>query len=671
MEPTCCSAGCCTEAYPFSLAHVGLYWIFFSGCILLFANTASIRIGALLAARREDRFDRPWQRIKRVLLYAFAQKRMFRDLYAGAFHILIFWGFVVLLLRSISLIGQGLVPGFDPGTFLGPLTPWYLLMKDVFEVLVLLAIAMAVGRRLFKRPARLDNSWDAYVTLAFIGGLMITDFFADAALIKMTAPDWAPWVPFSRMVSDAMSSLAPDSAREGFVAMWWAHMVILFGFLNFLPYSKHFHVLTSVFNVFFADASRNPPLKKIDLETEHFGTSRIQDLTWKQMLDLYTCTECGRCKEGCPTTITEKPLKPKEYGNDLRDYLYATPLADLAQDKPAPEGRPLVGGAISEDTIWACTTCGYCEHACPLLIKFVDKLTDMRKYLTLEESRFPEEAQIAFKGMERQGNPWNFPRADRMKWAEGLDVPVFSEKPDSEYLFWVGCAGAYEEHGKRVSRAFVKLLNAAGVSFAVLGEEESCTGDAARRLGNEYLFQSLAEANVETLKGHEVKKIVTNCPHCLQTLKNEYPEFGGNFEVVHGTQLVARLLREGRLTLRSQVDETLAFHDPCYLARYNEEVDAPRTILQWVPGLHVREMKNSHKATLCCGAGGGRMWLEEKLGTRINHARLKQAADTGAAGIAVACPFCNVMLNNAAGETGREGFQSHDVLELAARALGS
>lgn len=670
MEPTCCGAACCGSTYPFSLAHVGIYWAFFAACIFLFANTASIRIGALVAARPDDRFDRPWARLKGVFVYAFAQKRMFRDLYAGIFHIFIFWGFVVLLLRSVSLMAQGLIPGFDPGTFLGPWTPWYILMKDVFEVLVLVAIAMAVGRRIFNRPARLDNSWDAYATLGFIAGLMLTDFFADAALIQMTAPEWAPWAPFSRMVSDAMTSLAPGAAEEGFFAMWWAHMVLLFGFLNFLPYSKHFHVLTSVFNVYFADGKRNPPMKKIDLEVEHFGTNRIQDLTWKQMLDLYTCTECGRCKEGCPTTLTDKPLRPKEYGNDLRDYLYATPIEALAQDRPVPEGRPLVGGTISEDTIWACTTCGYCEHACPLLIKFVDKLTDMRKYLTLEESNFPEEAQAAFKGMERQGNPWNFPRADRTNWAEGLEVPHISVKPDAEYLFWVGCAGAYEERGKNVSRALVKLLNAAGVSFAVLGEEESCTGDAARRLGNEYLFAAMAEANVEVLNGYGVKKIVTNCPHCLQTLGNEYPAFGGNYKVVHGTQLAARLLAEGKLKLTSEVKGHLTFHDPCYLARYNEEVEAPRAILEAVPGLSFSEMANSHKATLCCGAGGGRMWLDERLGTRINHARLQQAADTGASGVAVACPFCSVMLNNAAGETGREGFQTHDVLELAARALG-
>lgn len=669
MGPTCC-ATLCTDSYPFTPAHVGVYWAFFAFCIFLFANTASIRIGALLAARPEDRLDRPWERLKGVFLYAFAQKRMFRDLYAGLFHIFIFWGFVVLLLRSVSLVAQGLVPGFDPGTFLGCLTPWYILMKDVFEVFVLVAIAMAVGRRLFARPARLDNSWDAYATLGFIAGLMLTDFFADAALITMTDPDWAPWAPFSLLVSNAMAGVAPNTAEEGFLAMWWAHMLLLFGFLNFLPYSKHFHVLTSVFNVYFADGKRNPPMKKIDLEAEHFGTSRIQDLTWKQMLDLYTCTECGRCKEGCPTTLTEKPLRPKEYGNDLRDYLYATPVGEMGQDKPAPGDRPLVGGTISHDTIWACTTCGYCEHACPLLIKFVDKLTDMRKYLTLEESSFPEEAQAAFKGMERQGNPWNFPRADRMKWAEGLEVPHISEKPEAEYLLWVGCAGAYEERGKKVSRALVKLLNAAGVSFAVLGEEESCTGDAARRLGNEYLFAAMAEANVEVLNGYSVKKIVTNCPHCLQTLGSEYPAFDGRYEVVHGTQLVARLLREGKLKLTAEVKESLTYHDPCYLARYSEEVEAPRAILKAVPGLAVAEMANSHKATLCCGAGGGRMWLDEKLGTRINHARLQQAVETGAKGAAVACPFCNVMLNNAAGETGHEGFQTHDVLELAAKALG-
>jgi Fe-S oxidoreductase len=671
----------------------GLFWAFVLGSLALFANTMQRRIGALLKGVPDDRFDRPWERFKGLLLYAFAQKRMVRDRYAGVYHLMIFWGFCVLALRSLMLIVEGLFPKFHLTELLGVWGYGYQATKDVFEVLVVVGILMAMGRRLFARPERLENSWDAWATLSLIGGLMVTDLLADGAFIALNNPDWKAWSPAGLAVASLFTGTEPQALHVGYRTLWWLHLAILFAFANFLPYSKHFHVFTSLFNVYFRSLEPWKNLKKMDLEAEHFGINKIQDFTWKQMLDFYTCTECGRCTEVCPTTNTGKPLRPKNYGNDLRDYLYKTPLEEMEKDRqpaedrlliggPVPEGafwkrseetppwtEKEIGGCISSDTIWACTTCGFCEWACPLHITFVEKLVGMRRYLTLEESNFPAEAQTAFKGMERQGNPWNLPQADRAKWAEGLNVPHISEKPDAEYLFWVGCAGAYDAAGQKVSQALAKLLKAAGVSFAILGEEETCTGDAARRLGNEYLFATLAEANVETLNGYKVRKIVTNCPHCLNTLKNEYPDFGGNYEVVHGTELVAALLKEGRLQLTGEVRESLTFHDPCYLARYNGQVEAPRAILKAIPGLSMKEMERHGEAAMCCGAGGGRFWLEEKLGKRVNHARFEQAVATSANGVAVACPFCNVMLNNAAGETGKEGFATTDVLELAARAL--
>ena len=670
-----------------------LFWGFVFASLALFANTARVRIGALMRGMPENRWDHPWERLKGLILYAFVQKRMVRDWYAGAFHLLIFWGFCVLGLRSLSLIAEGLFPSFHLTELLGPWGLGYQFTKDVFEVLVIVGILMAAGRRVFARPARLDNSWDAWATLNLIGWLMVADILADGAFIALNNPDWKTWSPAGLAVASLLGGISRESLFLLYRVMWWIHLAIFFAFLNFLPYSKHFHVFTALFNIYFRDLNPEKNIKKMDLEAEHFGVNKIQDFTWKQLLDFYTCTECGRCKEVCPTTLTGKPLRPKEYGNDLRNYLYETPLDQMEKDKPVPENRLLIGGpvppgsvwamenhtppwsladlggAVSSDTIWACTTCGYCEWACPLHITFVEKLVGMRRYLTLEESSFPQEAQVAFKGMERQGNPWNLAQADRGKWAEGLGVPLISEKPDAEYLFWVGCAGAYDGAGQKVSVALVKLLKAAGVSFAILGKEETCTGDSARRLGNEYLFATLAEANVETLNGHKVKKIVTNCPHCFNTLKNEYPDFGGNYSVVHGAKLVAELLSSGRLKLTADVKESLTYHDPCYLSRYNHEVEAPRTILKAIPGITLSEMERHGEAAMCCGAGGGRMWREEKLGKRVNHERLEQALATGAKGVAVACPFCNVMLNNAAGETGHEGFATYDVLELAAKAL--
>lgn len=645
------------------------FWAFVFVSLTLFANTAHTRIGALLAGMPDNRFNHPWERLKGLISYVFLQKRMVRDRYAGFFHLLIFWGFVVLLLRSLSLILEGLFVDFHLTEMLGVFGLGYQTTKDIFEVLVLVGVILAGARRLFFKPDRLHNSWDAWATLSFIGGLMVADLFADGAFIAMYHPSWQSWAPAGSAVAAMIASAAPQTLQLIYTVFWWAHMVLLFGFLNFLPYSKHFHVLTVVFNVFFRALEPSENIKRMDLEAEHFGINRIQDLTWKEMLDLYTCTECGRCKEVCPTTITEKPLQPMEFGNDVRDYLYATPLSEMKRDAEVPEDRPLIGGKISEDTIWACTTCGYCEWACPQFIGYVGKIVGMRRYLTLEESNFPQEAAAGFKGMERQGNPWNMAKADRAAWAEGLDVPHISDNPNAEYLFWVGCAGAYDAAGQKVSKALVKLMKAAGVSFATLGTEETCTGDSARRLGNEYLFETLAETNVETLNGYKVKKIVTNCPHCLNTLKNEYKAYGGDFEVVHGTQLVAQLITEKRLEMTGEIKKNLTFHDPCYLARYNGETDAPRKILDAIPGVQVKEMEDSGQGAMCCGAGGGRMWLEEKLGKRINHERLEQAIATGAESVAVSCPFCNVMLGNAAGETDNETFKTYDVIELAAKAL--
>ena len=670
-----------------------LFWILTLGAVGFFAFTANRRIATLRAGLPDNRFDQPWVRLKGVLLYAFVQKRMVRDPYAGLYHLLIFWGFCVLSLRSLDLILGGLFPRFHLVELLGGAGLAYSFMKDIFEVLVLAGIALAMLRRALFKPWRLENSLDAWGTLSFIAVLMATDLLADGALIARDGPAWAAWSPASRVVAGWLAGQNLDQLTNLYKLNWWLHLAALYGFANFLPYSKHFHVFTSVFNIYFRALEPTKNLKKMDLEAEHFGANRIQDFSWKQMLDLYTCTECGRCLEHCPTTLTGKPLRPKNFGNDLRDYLYATRLEDLAQDKPVPEDRKLIGGpvpegsvwdlmqdhqpwsagalggAISTDTIWACTSCGYCEWACPLHITFVDKLVQMRRYLTLEESDFPAEAQVAFKGMERQGNPWNLPQSDRAKWAEGREIPTLAEKPDAEYLFWVGCAGSYDAAGQRVSQSLAKLLKAADVSFAILGTEESCTCESARRLGNEYLFQSATEANIELLKGHDVRKIVTNCPHCLNTLKNEYPEFGGQFEVVHGTELVAKLIADGRLKMEQTVDVDLTYHDPCYLSRYNGQVAAPRAILDAIPGVKLTEMEKKGEATMCCGAGGGRMWLEEKLGKRVNHERFEQALETKASCVAVSCPFCNVMLNNAAGETGHEEVATQDVLELAAKSL--
>ncbi|MEO8191497.1 MAG: (Fe-S)-binding protein [Acidobacteriota bacterium] len=647
--------------------------------ILAFVYSVVRRIRVLLTGAPENRFDRIPLRIRKTLEYAFAQKRMFRDLYAGIFHILIFGGFVVLVVRSLSLVVEGLVPGFV--LLPGGLGNAYTLVKDVFEVLVLLGVAMAVFRRSFARPPRLDLTLDAWFILFLIALLMATDLLADGArsLLFPAALDLR-WAPAVAMVSRALRGTSPAGLQRIYEASWWIHLADLLFFANYLPYSKHFHILAAVPNIFLMKLDPMGQLGTPDLEnSERFGVSRVEDLSWKSMLDGYTCTECGRCRVVCPTALTGKPLDPRVFIATLRDAVYeATPSLLAAQsgrgadaDRPEAPRKDLIGGWVTEDTLWACTTCGYCTSACPVfIIPVVDKIIEMRRHLVLEKAEFPKEMQTAFRGMETNGNPWGIAASSRADWAKDLPVMTMAEAEGSpiDILFWVGCAGSYEDRAKKVSRALVDLLNSAGVKFAILGTEETCNGDSARRMGNEYLFQILAQQNIETMNGYGIKKIVTNCPHCFNVIKNEYPPFGGRYEVMHGTELVSSLVAEGRIRLENRIDESITFHDPCYLGRYNDVYDAPRQILEAIPGLRLQELARSKEKGLCCGAGGGRMWMEEKIGTRINQTRMQEIAEAKTDSVGVSCPFCMVMIGNAKEELG-VSTQPFDVLELARRSM--
>jgi len=654
--------------------------------IAVFVYSMSRRIRVLMAGRPDNRFTRIGRRIAETLEYAFAQKRMFRDPYAGFFHILIFAGFVVLTVRSIALVLEGSIPGFV--LLPGPPGDYYTLLKDVFEVLTLAGVLLAVFRRAFARPKRLDLSMDAWLILFLIGLLMATDLVAAGAQLALAPSLQTRWSPVVLTIARMLSGIDRGSLQTLYETCWWVHLFDLLFFGNYLPYSKHFHILSSIPNIFFMNLEPMGKLKTVDLEnTERFGASRVEDLTWKSMLDGYTCTECGRCREVCPTALTGKPLDPKIFIGNVRDAVYEATPGILAQQAGHGDGaatsqggvdaatqprKDLIGGWISEDTIWACTMCGFCTTACPVfIVPAVDKIAEMRRYLVLDKAEFPKEVQNAFRGMETNGNPWNMSASSRADWAKGLPVATMSqvEGVEVEVLFWVGCAGSYEDRAKRVSKALVEILNAAGVSFAILGTEETCTGDSARRMGNEYLFQTLAQQNIETLNGHKVKRIVTNCPHCMNCLKNEYPDFGGHYEVLHGSQLVADLIAEGRVKLTTPIPDSITFHDPCYLGRYNGAYEAPRQILRAIPGLELKELERSREKGLCCGAGGGRMWMEEKLGTRINQARMQEIAAAGTGSVGVSCPFCMVMIGNAKDELAVTT-QPFDVLELARRSMG-
>ena len=635
----------------------------------------SRRFQLLRSGRADNRFDRLGERFKHMLVYAFGQKKMFDDPVAGFYHLLIFYGFLMVSLRTVTMVIEGLFAGWEFPLLDSPLGHAYLFSKDIFELLVLVGLAVAIWRRGIQRKERVIQSWGAWLVIGFIAILMITDLTSEGARIAAGELEGS-YLPISSLVARAFAGLGPAMLQFIYGFSWWLHLITLFAFANELPYSKHFHVYTSIFNVFFANLDAPGKLPSMDLENidedSTFGISTITDFTWKQMLDMYTCTECGRCREYCPTTLTHKPLQPVLFLKSVRNELYAEQGEILGSpgDGPNASQKGLVPVVVDPDVIWACTTCRWCEQACPLDISYVDKIVEMRRNLVLEKAEFPEEAQSAFRGYEVNGNPWQLPAEERGNWASDLGVPLAAEAGgDFEYLFFVGSPGSYDDHGKKVSQALVKILQAAGVKIAILGPEEVSTGDAARRLGNEYLFQMLAQQNIETMNRYGVKKIVTNCPHAFNTLAHEYPEFGGNYEVVHGTQLVAKIVRKGKIKLTGSVDLDLAYHDPCYLGRTNGEYDAPRFLLKAIPGMKVREAELHRETSMCCGAGGGRMWLEENLGERINQTRFTQLEASGTPDVAVACPYCFSMLSDAQNELGRERAVTYDVIELVARSM--
>ena len=653
----------------------------------LFGWTLARRLAPLQVLRREDRLDRLAERFAALLRFGFGQRRVLdrEELLPGALHAALFAAFLVLALRTVTLFGMGIAEGFHlPGLApTGAAGRAYLLVKDVVVLAATVAAAGLLWRRLVTRPARLTLTWEGTLVLGFILALMVTEIAFDGAeRLRAGLAGFEAAAPAGSLGALALGGLPPGAAHGVGVAAFWLHLAVVLVFLNFLPHGKHFHVLTALPNVFLrALPPASSALRKLDLESEgaSFGTATIADLSWKEGLDLYSCTECGRCQTRCPTHVTGKPLSVKELNLALKHHLVAEApvLQRLArgQGTDAPTSSapsPLVGEVISPDTIWACTTCGWCETACPVFIENIPRIVDLRRQQVLVEAAVPDEAARVFKNIENQGNPWGIGSNKRAEWCADLDVPRAADG-GFEWLFFVGCAGAYDDRQKKVSRAIVKLLREAKVSFAILGEEETCTGDAARRLGNEYLFQMQASSLVETLDGYGVKKILVQCPHCLNTLKNELPQFGGTYEVVHHAQLLERLVGEGRLALADArvAHGNVTFHDPCYLARHNGVVDAPRAVLA-ASGVSVTEMPRSGRTGFCCGAGGGRMWLEEKLGTRVNRTRVDEAMATldGRGTIAAACPFCVTMLKDGVAEAGREDVvRVLDVAEVAAAAL--
>jgi Fe-S oxidoreductase len=719
------------------------------GLPTLFLVSALRRFDLLRVGRAEDRFGDLGDRVGGVLTYAFAQKKMHYYKSAGLAHQLIFLGFLVVSINTLILWGRGLYAPFNLFVFGShqPLGMAYELLRDVFALLVLFGASYFVYLRAIK-TRRMTLSTEGMVILGIIITMMLTDFLYHGSMLALHArwpdagcgakvgsptgvcaaaltiiapladmptpaggPAFHPFAPvgsiFSLALAPAPSWLLVGLAHLGF----WTHATLVLVFLNLLPHSKHFHIITAIPNVFFREVKPRGRLplmagssdqlmevvgaasEKEDPLEAPVGVARAEHFTWKAILDFYTCTECGRCSDNCPAHRTGKLLSPKQLTLDLRDHLYgrdkelvakysdprgypygllrpAPPEGSTeAAEAEAPEGAgapaadphapppvpytpvDLVGNVIHPDVLWACTTCRACEEQCPVMISYVDKIVSMRRNLVVVKGEFPNELQKPFNGMETNGNPWNLSRMDRGAWSEGLGVPLMSEKPDAAVLFWVGCAASYDDRAKKIARSTARLMLEAKVPFAVLGEEETCTGDPARRAGNEYLFLMLAEQNAATLNGYKekggVKKIVTSCPHCFNTLLNEYPDLGAKFEVVHHADFLMGLLAEKRLKPKKAVKGRVVYHDSCYLGRYNDVYESPRQILQSIPGVELVEVDtwNRNKG-LCCGAGGAQMWMEEQNKDRVNVKRTLQLIDTKATTVASACPFCMTMLTD-------------------------
>jgi len=610
-------------------------------------------------------------RVRREAVIVLGQRKLLQRLAPGLMHAFIFWGFLVLfptiLLALVGAIDRdGFLPSGAPLSWLERQS-WFVLLVDVFVVLVLVGVAAAFFIRKVQRPPRFEGSHlgEADLILALIAGIVTTLLLWHASRIALglnEAP--AGWSPVSNALSNVFGTGTATEALERMFV--WTHVLIILSFLVYLPYSKHLHIATAAINVFFARTRARGRLEPLEFEAEdetelRFGAGTVADLTRKQMLDAMSCTECGRCQDVCPAYATGKALSPKLLIMGIRDHLFAEGPAALA----GGDLSALVPNAVTDDVVWDCVTCGACVHECPVEIEHVDHIVDLRRHLVMVESRFPTEAETMLRDIERGSNPWGKPQAERAAWAEGLGVRVLEPgDPPPEILYWVGCAGSFDERARAGVVSTARLLRAAGIDVAILGARESCTGDPARRMGNEYVFQALAQQNVATLDEAGATKIVASCPHCFNTLANEYPDFGGSYEVLHHTELLAKLVQEGRLTPVAG-DREITYHDSCYLARHNDVLAAPRELVGRIG--KPLEMARSGKRTFCCGAGGAHMWMEER-GNQINEERAREAANTGADTLAVACPFCTLMLDDGVRQTGSD-VRVADVATLLVESL--
>ncbi|MBM3932889.1 MAG: (Fe-S)-binding protein [SAR202 cluster bacterium] len=638
----------------------------------------------ILLGEPSGRFDRPMERFLGAMPLVFGQKKVLqrtdikRDR-AGLAHFFIFWGFLSFSLSyAIFIFADSLWPDFSRTLLTETGVRLYATYLDLLAVGFLIVLGWAALRRWVFTPRRLSfdltQKPEAAIILGLITLLMVLTLLTDALYVASGGTGPAGKTIVGHAIGEALSGVLSDGAAGTLHAVaWWAHLGIILGFAVYIPMSKHMHLLGTPLSFFMRDLAPMGTLSTPkDLETmDTFGAENVKQFTWKQLLDGYACAVCGRCTDSCPANISGKILSPMHVAEGLKDQLIEEGGRILKNYEGGPGPTPFIGRLVQPEALWDCLTCGACEQECPVGVEHIDSIIDMRRHLVMEKSEMPETAMNALMNMEQRGHPWRGTTFSRTDWANGLEIKTLADHPTAEILFWVGCTGALEQRSQKIARSMASVLKRAGVDFAILGNEEECTGDPARRMGNEYLYQTMAQQNIEVFKQYNVKKIVTICPHCFNVIKNEYPHLAGNYEVVHYTQFVAGLIAQGKIKPVVELNTTMAYHDSCYLGRHNGVYDAPRDIANVIPGLKLVEMTRCKDRGFCCGAGGGHMWIEESRGRRVNHVRTEQFLETKADTVGVSCPFCLQMFNEGIqSNPNAQQKQAKDLIEMVEASLG-
>ncbi|MEH7745485.1 (Fe-S)-binding protein [Neobacillus drentensis] len=660
--------------------------------VYLFANIVYSRVTFIKMGKPANLRKDTRQRVNEVLVNVFGQRKLFKDAKSGIMHLIMFYGFIILQFGAIELILKGFFKGFELP--IGTAHKYFSVCQEITTFLVLLAVIYAFYRRYIEKLKRLKRGFKSGLVIIFLTSLLLSIFFSlSFEHIWLGQQGFLAYAPISSTIANWFSGMSQGAAAAVFYVFWWIHLITLLSFAVYVPQSKHAHVLFAPVNVYLRDTKPVGKLSSINFEDESletYGVGKIEDFRQNQLIDLYACVECGRCTSMCPASVTGKTLSPMELMTKMRDHLtekgaaitsrtpwmpsFAFPGHEAAATSEAVTAN-LIGDVITEEELWACTTCRNCEDQCPVANEHVEKIIDMRRFLVLTEGKMPHEATRYFQNIERQSNPWGLNRRERIKWRESRDdvnVPTVEETEEFEYLFFVGSMSSYDNRSQKIAQSFAKILNLAGVKFAILGNEERNSGDTARRLGNEFLFQQLCQENIANFQANNVKKIVTIDPHAYNTFKHEYPEFGLEAEVYHHTEVIHKLIKEGRIKPTREVNETIVYHDSCYIGRYNGIYNIPREILKAIPGVKVAEMERNRENSMCCGAGGGMMWLEETQGKRINIERTEQALRLNPTVIGSNCPYCLTMLSDGTkAKEVEEQVKTLDIAEIVERSLVS